>query len=289
MKELLISILLGFVLQFASAQEIGFIPPKSNAVSQEDYNKGKYILENTYKSMEEHGDIVYADYWNIAVGYSYIGYDKNKIFELLKKSKEMDAESFCAIIHHGKKEVKSGKFFKLFGDDFLALIADCEGVGVPKPMKSSLKEKAHYKGLNYDLIAQLDAMMVKDQKYRRDDDVLANKAKWAKQKALDEENQKALKIIFEKYGYPGKSLVGDEYDDYACLILEHGSDLDFQEKWFPAVAEAMKQGELDKNIVRMLIDRIHWKKTGRQIFGSHIGVPMEEEKVIREIQYRYGL
>ena len=289
MKESMISLLLGFIVHFAAAQEIGFIPPKSNSVSQEDYNKGKYILENTYKSMEEHGDIVYADYWNIAVGYSYTGYDKNKVWEFLKKSKATDKESFCAIIHHGKKEIKSGKFFKLFGDDFLALIADCKNVGVPKPMQSSLKEKSHYNGLNYELISQLDAMMVKDQKYRRDDDVLTNKEKWAKQKALDGENQRKLKIIFDKYGYPGKSLVGDEYNDFACLILEHGSDLDFQEKYFPLVIEAMKKGEVEKNMVRMLIDRIHWKKTGKQIFGSHIGVPMEAENIIREVQHRYGL
>jgi hypothetical protein len=289
MKELLISILLGFILQFATAQKMGFIPPYTKGVSEEDYNKGKYILENTYKSMEEHGDVVYADYWNIAVGYSYMDYDKDEILDLLKKSKAEDAESFCAIINHGKKEIKSGKLNKLLGDDFQKLIADCENIGQPQPMKSSLKEKSHYEGLNYDLIVQLDAMMINDQKYRRDEDVLTNQAKWAKQKALDEENQQLLKSIFEEYGYPGKSLVGEKYNDYACLILEHGGDLEFQEKWFPTVIAAMKKGEVEKNMVRMLIDRIHWKKTGKQIFGSQIGKPMEEEKIIREIQLKYGL
>ncbi|HFA49628.1 MAG TPA: hypothetical protein ENJ95_11500 [Bacteroidetes bacterium] len=293
MKELLICFLLGFIVQLSYAQKIGFIPGKLPGVAEKDYNKGKYILENTYKSMEEHGDTVYADYWNIAVGYSYMDYDKNEILELLKKSKEEDAESFCIIAqfkNSSKPEgYKSSKFYKLLGADFENLIKDCEHDGTLKPFESSLKEKSYYKGLNYDLIAQLDRMMLKDQKYRRDNDVLTNKKKWEKQKALDMENQIELANIFEKYGYPGKSLVGSDFDSNACLILEHGSDLAFQEKWFPTVIEAMRKGEADINIVRMLIDRIYWKKTGKQIFGSHVDVPMEEEKIIREIQAEYGL
>ncbi|MEO1258906.1 MAG: DUF6624 domain-containing protein [Bacteroidota bacterium] len=289
MKAFIIALLLGFFLQKTHAQEIGFIPEITAEVSQEDYNKGKYILENSYKAIEESGDWVYADYWNIAVGYSYMNFDRDQIIELLEKSKKEDVESFCAIIHHGKKEIKEGKFYQLLGDDFLELIADCKNIGVPSPRKSRLKAKSFYNGLNYDLIVQLDAMMQKDQKYRRDDDLLSNKLKWQKQKALDDENTQALKTIFENNGYPGKSVVGEEFKDYAALIYEHSGDLEFQEKYFPLIIKAMNKKELTKNMVRLIIDRLQLKKTGKQIFGTQVGVPMHEEKLIREIQMKYGL
>ena len=289
MKTLIIALLLGFLLQSTYSQKIGFIPEKTADVSERDYNKGKYILENSYKAVEENGNWVYADYWNIAVGYSYMNYDHVQILELLNKSKKEDKESFCAIVHHGNREIKEGKFYKMLGGDFLRLIADCENTERPATRKSSLKEKSHYIGLNYDLIVELDAMMQQDQKYRKDDDILTNHVKWQKQKALDDENTAALIIIFEEYGYPGKSVVGEEFKDYAALIYEHSSDLEFQEKYFPIMVEAMNNGELTKNMVRLIIDRLQLKKTGKQIFGTQAGVPMEEEKLIREVQFKYGL
>jgi len=96
--------------------------------------------------------------------------------------------------------------------------------------------------------------------------------------------------LFNKFGYPGKSIVGDnEYQDYTCLLVEHGQTLENQKKWFEIIAKALKNEELHKNPVRMLIDRIHWKEPGKQIFGSHAGIPFDNEEVIKAIEEKYGL
>ena len=96
--------------------------------------------------------------------------------------------------------------------------------------------------------------------------------------------------MFNKFGYPGKSIVGDnEYKDYTCLLVEHGQTLENQKKWFEIIAKALKNEELHKNPVRMLIDRIHWKEPGKQIFGSHAGIPFDNEEVIKAIEEKYGL
>ena len=48
-------------------------------------------------------------------------------------------------------------------------------------------------------------------------------------------------------------------------------------------------GEVKKPYVRMLVDRIHWKKTGKQIFGSHGSIPFDDEKTIQQYREKYGL
>ena len=116
------------------------------------------------------------------------------------------------------------------------------------------------------------------------------KTEWdERQRKLDMDVQLELTEILNTYGYPGKSLVGENYMNYACLMIEHGGELEYQEKYLPMVAEALKNGELEKNYVRMLIDRIHWKKTNKQIFGSQNGVPFDTDEVIREFKAKYNL
>ena len=39
----------------------------------------------------------------------------------------------------------------------------------------------------------------------------------------------------------------------------------------------------------MLLDRIHWKETNKQYFGSHVGVPLETEEEIKRIKLKYGI
>lgn len=141
--------------------------------------------------------------------------------------------------------------------------------------------------LNVNLIDTLIAMMERDQKFRYKNSEYDNNT--AEQSRLDNKNQIQLAQVFDKYGYPGRSIVGDKFMDYACLIFEHGGNLDFQEKYFSMISDALKINQVDKSVVRMLIDRIHWKKTGKQIFGSHIGVPFDNDKLIQEIKDRYSL
>ncbi len=279
---------------FAQFAEMDFIPRHKPETSKEDYQRGKYFLVNTYQSIREHeNNWVYADYWNVAVAYELMGVQRDSILGALQTSQEMDTEDFCSIVSfmmEKKEGPKDTKWYATLGDDFLELIQPCQTIhptGYSRSEDEEKKAALDLTGLNEPLINRLIALMDKDQRYRKiGEDYDAN---WAEQTRLDKEIQGEMERIFTEYGYPGKSLVGKRYMSYACLMLEHGGEITYQEKWFPTVIEAMQAGEVDRNIVRMLIDRIHWKKTCKQIFGSHVGVPFDTEEVVNSMKEEYGL
>ena len=97
MLRILTTILFLVFYIFSSAQTMDYYPPHKNGISKEDYDKGKYFLENTYKQMKENGNVCYADFWNIALAYAYMGQDTEEILVLLKKSKADSPESFCLV------------------------------------------------------------------------------------------------------------------------------------------------------------------------------------------------
>ncbi len=142
------------------------------------------------------------------------------------------------------------------------------------------------KGLNEDIVDQLIVLADKDQRFRFSS--TSNKDNWEAQNKLNMEVQLALAKLFDKHGYPGLSVVGEKYAGEACLLLEHGGQLAHQEKYYPLVAEAFKNGEAPRPYVLMLDDRIHWKKTKEQIFGSHVGVPLDSDAVIERVKKQLG-
>lgn len=280
--------LLAFLMPLTLLAQIPVIPAKPDHVSEEDYRKGKHILENAISQIGETA-VCYADYWNFAVSLGLMGQDEAIVWKYVVKAKESDPTRFCTLVKYetaAKGGIEKTGFYKRFNLQYLSLLESCtEGSALSQNMEP-LKDASHYKGYNYALIQKLHAMMEKDQQYRRNNLYTQNREKQTK---LDDANQQELIKLFAKYGYPGKSLVGPEYCQYASLILEHGSDLSIQEKYLPLVVEAYHQQEVNKAILWMLIDRIHWKKTGKQIFGSHVGVDFDSEEVIKGVKEKYKL
>ena len=144
-RAIIVYCLLAFC-SYIKAQTIDYYPAPKKEISKEDYNRGKYFLENTYKQMKDNGNICYADYWNIALAYSYMGEPAGEILNLLKKAKADNAENFCYIANYGMKDkpVKEFKFHKILKADFLALMDNCgeEKNTSPEPLK--LKDKSAY-------------------------------------------------------------------------------------------------------------------------------------------------
>lgn len=288
-----ISIIVNSLNLFGQEIDLNHFPTKTSQVTDEEYRKGKHILTNSYQAIkEDNRKLVYLDYWNIAIGSSLMGEDEEVVFKLLETSKIKAPSKFCQIVQKGI-ETKNGnveelQFYRLFGDRFIKLISDCSSLTINDiNSKQDPKLGVDLTNLNVTLIDSLIVMMERDQKYRfKKSEYEKN---WDEQTRLDNTNQVQLRQVFEKYGYPGRSIVGEKFMDYACLIFEHDGSLVFQEKYFPTVLEAAKNNQVDKSIVRLLVDRIHWKKTGKQIFGSQIGVPFDNEKVIQEIKDKYKL
>lgn len=95
--------------------------------------------------------------------------------------------------------------------------------------------------------------------------------------------------ILEQYGYPGKKMVGEKYNYVVAIIIEHGGTIEEQEGYLPMLVQQAHKGSFYKNMVRMLVDRIYWKKTKTQIFGSHQGVPFAEAAIVENIKKKYKL
>ncbi len=136
-------------------------------------------------------------------------------------------------------------------------------------------------GYNERLIVELDRIARLDQKYR-----LSNNLD--QQIPLDRQNTLDIEAIIKKYGYPGRKLVGERYESVAWAVLQH-ADLSYQEKYLPVIHKAVQDNQLPEVPLKMLIDRIYYKKTGFQIFGSQAGVDFANDSVIEDVKKKYSI
>ena len=257
-----------------------------------DYKKGTYILEQTNQQIESRdGEKNYIDYWNLALGTALTEEDKVKTYGYLLKSQQKDNSGFYDmtgyLIQFYDNDIKNTNFYKLLGTDFADLIMKSKN----ELSKQDNKSQSEIKNvINQEVVDILVAMLNRDKKYRQDKGFLLSKDLQNKQTKLDSINGKELIKLFDKYGYVGKSITGDnEYKNYVCLIVEHGQSLTNQRKWLPVIAEAYKNDELNANPLKMLLDRVHWKETNKQYFGSHTGVSFESDDEIKRIKLKYGI
>lgn len=136
---------------------------------------------------------------------------------------------------------------------------------------------------NLTLKAELDSILVLDQKYRislmlaqtgKEDSlsrvynvtkVELNAYLWSKQSGIDSQNIKRISDIIEQYGYPGKSLVGEPTNETAFYIIQHSKFID---KYLPIVEEAANKKELSFTLYAMMLDRSLMFQDKEQIYGT---------------------
>ena len=138
--------------------------------------------------------------------------------------------------------------------------------------------------INTDLKKELDVIKFTDQAFRRQYDpympeqerrniadslnmdydtmrkdllVLMNK--------YDAENIKKVETIISKYGYPGKSLVGEPTNRAAFLLIQHSDKIS---KYLPIVRIAAEKKELPFRSYALMLDRHLMEKEEQQIYGS---------------------
>ncbi|GGI55945.1 hypothetical protein [Winogradskyella haliclonae] len=297
-KILLSTISLIFSLSISNAHEIdtNFYPKKAEDVTNEVYRSYIKKLENSYAIIKNIAtkDLNYLNYWNIAICYAYMKVDKEIIHQLLLSSKQKNASSFCMILNYEYESHKSNlediRLYKIFGKTYLNWISDCEGIHIKsKSLEELLKEKEqlNLEHLNEPLIEKLLVLLEKDQRYRGNGHS-AYENNREKQHRLDREVEQELIKIFEEFGYPSKELVGDTYARLGCLLLEHSGQPKTQKKYIPLVANALKTDNSIRPYFKMLIDRYYWRTTGKQVFGSHAGIPFQSDEIISEIKKKYS-
>jgi hypothetical protein len=135
--------------------------------------------------------------------------------------------------------------------------------------------------LNQSLRSELLKMQSDDQKYRGEIDKIRATSLTAdekqkrvaalmeKQERLDKRNIKRLVQIINKYGWPGRSLVGKEGSLTAFLVIQH-AELEDQKKYFPMLKEAVRRGEANQDYAALLEDRILMREGKKQIYGSQL-------------------
>jgi len=106
--------------------------------------------------------------------------------------------------------------------------------------------------------------------------------KW---QAVDQNNTRRTKQIVAKYGWPGKSLVGEDGARAAWLLLQH-ADLNraFQKRVLPLLHAAAAKGEARKQDLAYLTDRVLSGEGKKQIYGTQITMNAQGEFVARPTQ-----
>ena len=150
----------------------------------------------------------------------------------------------------------------------------------------SLMSSAQSK-MNLRLKRQLDSVMMLDQKYRDTLTLLMDPQKadsvakrlnypntWrasahysALQGRLDSLNVKFIESVFQKYGYPGKSLVDTPANETAWYIIQHSSKIS---RYLPMMKKAAENGELPFRLYAMMLDRDLMNQGNEQIYGTQV-------------------
>ena len=138
--------------------------------------------------------------------------------------------------------------------------------------------------INTDLKKELDAMMFTDQAFRRQyDPKMSEKERrdiadslnmdydtmrkdlFILMNKYDAENIKKIETIISKYGYPGKSLVGEPTNRAAFLVIQHSDKI---AKYLPIVKIAAEKKEVPFRSYALMFDRYLMGKEEQQIYGS---------------------
>ncbi len=153
--------------------------------------------------------------------------------------------------------------------------------------------------INKDLKKELDAILFTDQAFRRqyDPEMLEKERRGiadslnmdynTMQKDLlvlmrkyDAENITKIESIISRYGYPGKSLVGEPTNKAAFLVIQHSDKIS---KYLPLVKLAAEKKELPFRSYALMQDRHLMEKEELQIYGSQ-GLEMGGKAIIWPIK-----
>jgi hypothetical protein len=87
--------------------------------------------------------------------------------------------------------------------------------------------------------------------------------------AIDEDNTAWLKGIVERYGWPGRALVGDEGSEHAWLLAQHADhDPVFQRRCLDLLGDAVVRGDASPINLAYLTDRVRLARGQRQLYGT---------------------
>jgi uncharacterized protein DUF6624 len=145
-----------------------------------------------------------------------------------------------------------------------------------------------------------EIMDLMDRLARSDNEKVARKWKQAveRQNDLDSRNRQRLDEIVKQYGWPKRSVFGEEASGVAFSVVQH-AELDYQKKYLPVIKEAVAQKEARESDLAMLEDRILTREGKNQIYGTQVRLnqktelmelyPIENEENVDALRAAVGL
>jgi len=259
-----------------------FVSLADKCYNNKDYkNSGEYY-DRAFKIQKGTSN----DYYNAACSWALAG-NKTRALEYLNESVDLGWVN----INHLKKDTDLNSLHQ----------ANEWGELINKLEKKVDEYESH---LNKPLMRELEAINESDQTNRMMMDSVGKrfgwdsremKELWTKQNEVDSLNLIRIKEIIKEYGYPGKSLVGDQ-SSTAWLVIQH-ADLNTQEEYLPILQDAADKGELRKSSFALLVDRVRMRKGEKQLYGSQIQMkngkyeiyPIEDEPNVNKRRAEVGL
>jgi TonB family protein len=155
------------------------------------------------------------------------------------------------------------------------------------PALVALLKKINYQDQHYRLIAE-----AAERKYGLDAPQIA--AAMKQQDQIDRVLSRQVDSLIARYGYPGRSLVGEYLKSTAFLVIQHNPD----EKYLPLLTAAADKKELAWSSLALLIDRLKTHRGEPQVYGSQFGgradghyllQPIEDEPNVNVRRAKIGL
>jgi hypothetical protein len=115
---------------------------------------------------------------------------------------------------------------------------------------------------------------------------------------IDRINTARMRKIVQAYGWPGKSLVGQDGASAAWLLIQHADrNHEFQKQCLELIKEAAGKGEVSMQNVAYLTDRVLVGEGKRQVYGTQfevkngelVAVPIEDEANVDKRRKEVGL
>lgn len=137
----------------------------------------------------------------------------------------------------------------------------------------------HDAGLQRELLAMRDV----DQRVRQGFGSQMRAETVAKIEAVDARHSARMKAIVARYGWPGRSLVGDEGSHAAWLLVQHG-DSAFMAQCLPLMERAVAAGEAFARDYVYLLDRVRMQQDKPQVYGTQFTFTADGQLVLHPIE-----
>ncbi|MEZ5050485.1 MAG: hypothetical protein R2766_12635 [Saprospiraceae bacterium] len=257
MKRIIVFIILSSLNGFVNGQTYIPLPtekPQFTLSGEESYYSHRIKKLEILNNVIFHQDSFQIEYINqcfynrFATYFNLLTDDPNDLlyifFDALRNDKDDFCYSYNSIIREQKISQKYKYSYYKAQLPIMNVVCDCV-----------------YKSYNKVLCTQLDTIADRDQRYRGEVSDLD------KQAMLDSINILEALEIYEKWGYPGKHLVGVERSNILFYVIQH-SNLEMMERFLPVIKDETDKANLNSKNYCLLYDRICVLKGLPQHFGT---------------------